>query len=82
MLSDSYDVAMTVVMDFIRFVRRSDDRRDNVIRFVQRSNDRCDCVTVLIGRPGGSVRRMRLLGSFLRQSDVLIGLQGSAEIFF
>ena len=50
MLSDLSDVAMTGMMDAILFVWRCDDRRD--------------CVTVLIGRPGGSVQRMWSSGIF------------------
>ena len=50
MLSDSSDVSMTVVIDAIWFVRSCDDLRH--------------CVTVLIGCPRGSVRRLRTSGIF------------------
>ena len=50
MLDDLSDVAMAVLMDARWFVWRCDGRRD--------------CVTVLIGCPGGSVRRMRSSGIF------------------
>ena len=51
MLSDSFDVAMTVEVDAFRFVQRSDGRRV--------------CVTVLIGRLEDPYEGCDLQGYFL-----------------
>ena len=60
MISDSSDIAMTIVMDVIQIVRRINECRVRV--------------TVLVGRQEDPSEGCNLQGVFLRQSDVPVGL--------